>query len=154
MNWLKRLVKFAYERELRELADQHREQIASLAQENEIQRRRAEVLESQNVMLLQHADWLRTQMADALQNERFAMRVQANIHQMATAGIKPHADAPGPPDPNFEIDPDQPTHVQRFRQGADIVRQNRQNFAAELKTKVENHEISQDMADAFLAATQ
>lgn len=91
-------------------------------------------LEISNASLQRENEFAKEQMVRALENERYAVRLLANIQTQSLYGVKPYPDAPGLPD---NMTADQPTQEQPVRmQGMDMVNRSRQEFMADARGRL------------------
>lgn len=94
-------------------------------------------LELSNAHLQTENTFLRDQMVKALENERFALRFQANCASQKEYGVKTYADTPGIP----EFDEAKATQPGPARvQGIDLVNKAKQDFIAEARQRSANGE--------------
>ncbi|MDP9114726.1 MAG: hypothetical protein M3O20_13740 [Acidobacteriota bacterium] len=94
-------------------------------------------LELGNAHLQTENTFLRDQMVKALENERFALRFQANCASQKEYGVKTYADTPGMP----EFDETKALQPGPARsQGIDLVNRAKQDFLAEARQRAANGE--------------
>lgn len=103
-------------------------------------------LELSNAHLQSENTFLRDQMVKALENERFALRFQANCASQKEYGVKTYADAPGIP----EFDESKLPQPEPARyQGIELKKQAMNNFLAEARQRHSKKLMTDDELEAL-----
>ncbi len=122
-----------------------------LGRKLEEEQRSRSALEISNASLQRENELLRSQVATATENERFAMRMMVNFWSQGTYGVKPYPAVPGLPD-NTAGEPVAPPEPVRM-QGLDMVNRSNQEFLAEARrrqAKGEHLPVPLDQLEAML----
>jgi len=103
-------------------------------------------LELSNAHLQNENTFLRDQMVKALENERFALRFQANCASQKEYGVKTYADTPGIPEfDESKLPQPEPARVQ----GLDLKKQAMNSFLAEARQRHRDKQMGDEELEAL-----
>lgn len=134
--------------EIKEEFQRYKEHFSQLKAELEQAQRAHASLEISNASLQRENEFLRDLATRSIENERYALRFQANITMQSTYGVKPYPNEPGLPE-NVST-PMEPGEAPQRVQGFELAELARRRFVGEIEQRTKDGRIAPELSEVLM----